>query len=117
MNASNFNSLTVRAGCPYNIQALDESGAALIDEKTSCNKEKDIVAKQEKITPSFYKPEGVSLKSLGLIFELRPVNGEVDPFSNVELSVKACSGIQAETIASTTLKCVEKATYFPVYKK
>lgn len=117
LNASNFNSLTVKAGCPYNIQAVDANGIVLTDEKTSCSQEKDIVAKQTKILSIFDKPEGTPLKSLGLVFELRPVNGQVDLFSNVELTVKACSGVQAETIASTTLKCVEKAAFLPVYKK
>ncbi len=117
LTARNFNHITIKAGCPYNTQAIDSNGTVLTDGTTPCNVEKDIVAKQTTDTASYDKPEGVALKNFGFNFEIKPVNGQTDMYSNIELTVKACTGTQADTVSSTTLRCAEKKTYLPVYKK
>ncbi len=117
LTARNFNHITVRAGCPYNTEAVDANGTALTDETTPCNAEKDIVSKQTSNSASYDKPEGVALKSFGFNFKMKSINGQTDMYSNIELTVKACTGTQADTIDNTTLRCIEKKTYLPVYKK
>lgn len=117
LTAHNFNQITVRAGCPYNTEAVDANGVGLSDGATPCNAEKDIVAKQTANVTSYDKPEGVALKDFGFNFQIKSVNGQTDLYSNIELTVKACTGVQANTVTGTTLKCIEKKTYLPVYKK
>ena len=102
---------------PYNVQALDGAGSILLDEASYCNVEKDLFAYQEAKTPLYEKAGGDSIKGLGFNFEMKSVNGQVDPFANVELTMRACSGVQAVTVSSTTLKCVERIVPLPIYKK
>lgn len=117
LSAYNFNHLTIKAGCPYNTQAIDSAGAVIAETSSPCNVEKDIVADQTTITTAYEKAEGTPLKNFGFNFELKLVNGQIDAYSNIELVVKACTGVQAETISSTTLRCVAKTTYLPIYPK
>jgi hypothetical protein len=118
VKAYNFNHLTVRAGCPYTTQAVDANGTVLPLESTPCDVEKDIVAdNQTALTPVYDKADGVALKDFGYVFQLKPINGVTDPYSAIELTVKACTGKEADKVTDTTIKCVEKKTTFPVTDK
>ncbi len=115
--ATNFNKITIRPGCPYNVQALDSAGSILLEESTYCGVEKELVPYQEAKISLYEKPSGDSIKDLGYNFEMKTVNGQMDAYANVELTLRACSGKQAESVSSSTLRCVEKMTSLPIYKK
>lgn len=117
LNAYNVNTVTVKAGCPYNTQAVDSTGVILSDAASPCNVEKSILSSPTTLVTTFEKSEGLPLSSFGYNFELKTINGEMDPYSTIELNVKACSGVQADSISSTTLRCIEKSAYMPVYPK
>ena len=115
--ATNFNKITIRPGCPYNVQALDSAGNIMLEEATYCGIEKDLVPYKAEKTALYEKVGGDPIKDIGFNFEMKSVNGQVDPFSNVELTVRACSGVQADTVSSTTLQCVERMVPLPILKK
>lgn len=117
LNAYNVNTVTVKAGCPYNTQSVDDAGKVLSDEAGPCNIEKSILSSPTTLVASFEKGEGIPISSFGFNFEMKSINGQIDPSSNIELAVKACRGVQSDTISSTTLRCIEKSVYLPVYPR
>lgn len=116
LKASNFNHLTIKPGCPYNVQPVTQAGVAVPDDATPCNVEKDIVPDSTTLTAS-YEKTAETLSQYGFYFVLKPVNGAYSDYETVEFTAKACTGVQAESVSSTTLRCVEKKSYLTVNQK